>query len=151
MKNLDINFIKKNIVNNIIHGYIKKSTLDGFGLFATKDINKNEILCILDGQVILWSTYEQIKEAITKNITEPYSKYFFMEWNAIDKKTLLVRALRTKYSYINHSRDPNTKIAYNPMRIIAIKKIVKDEEITLDYRKEPLNEEYIKAHGNTYL
>ena len=70
-----------------------------------------------------------------------------MEWNAIEKDLLLVRPYRTKYSFINHNRTPNLIIKYNPLRIESFKNILKDEELTLDYRKEPLPDEYIQNKG----
>jgi len=74
-----------------------------------------------------------------------------MEWNALSVDILLVRALRTKYSYINHSRTPNVKILKESMTIISIVDILPNDEILLDYRDEPLNERYLNGHGKTYL
>jgi len=149
--NLDYHFVKENTINNILQGYIAPSKIDGFGLFAKVDIDKGDILCIFDGQIISWDKYHQIEEKLSLYIHKPYDQYIFMEWNALDEQTLLVRPFRTKYSYINHSRKPNVKIEKHPLRLIAIEDISKDIEVTLDYRKEPLNYEYIKNHGSTYL
>ncbi len=151
MNELDYHFVKKNTINNIRQGYIAPSEIDGLGLFAKINIDCQDILCFLDGQVMTWEKYHEIEDAMKEKIVPPYAHYIFMEWNALDKDTLLVRSLRTKYSYINHSRNPNTKILYHPLRVVAIKDIPKDEEITIDYRNEPLNYEYIKNHGSTYL
>jgi len=148
---LDYHFIKENTINNIRQGYIAPSKIDGFGLFAKINIDKGDILCIFDGQTMSWEKYHEIKKNFSSNIKTPYEQYIFMEWNALDEETLLVRPFRTKYSYINHARIPNVKIAKYPLRLIAIEDITKDAEITLDYRKEPLNYEYIKNHGSTYL
>ena len=151
MDRLDLTFINRNIIDNIKQAYISNSSIHGFGLFAKVDIDKNDILCVLDGQVISWDKYNSITNNLSMHIQEPYVQYFFMEWNALSEDTLLVRSLRTKYSYINHSRTPNTKLLYHPIRVVAIKDIPKDEEITIDYTKEPLNYEYIKNHGSSYL
>lgn len=151
MRNLDYKFIIDNTIDNIQQGYIDKSELHGFGLFSKIDIDENDILCVLDGQVISWDLYNKIRKNMASFITKPYEQYLFMEWNALNQENLLVRSLRTKYSYINHSRTPNTKIIYNPIQIVAIKEIAKDEEITIDYSKEPLNYEYVKNHGSSYL
>ena len=86
-----------------------------------------------------WNHYEKLRKII--NLGE-YQDYIFMEWNALDPKTLLVRAFRTKYSYINHSSVPNVEIKYSPIRIEVIKNIDEHEEIVIDYSKEPLSEEY---------
>lgn len=151
MKKLDYHFIKKNTINNIRQGYIAPSEIHGFGLFSNINIDKGDILCILDGQIMSWEKYNSIQKVVSPILTSPYEQYIFMEWNALDEDTLLVRSLRTKYSYINHSQTPNTEIFYHPLRIVAIEDIDKDQEILIDYRKEPLNYEYIKNHGSTYL
>ncbi|MCF7924661.1 MAG: SET domain-containing protein [Candidatus Izimaplasma sp.] len=134
------------IINNIQNTYIQASGIDGEGLFSNAIINKGEILCQLDGQKMSWDFFDRLKQLYDKN-----DDFLFGEWNALDKDTLLVRAIRTKYSYINHSRDPNLKLLYNPLRIISLNKIPKNTELTLDYRKEPLRKEYIERHGKYYL
>lgn len=151
MNNLDYDFVKKNTIDNIRQGIIKPSKIHGYGLFAKNDIDAGDILCFLDGQVVPWNKYVEIQDNISPAVEDPFSQYLFMEWNALDEETLLVRTLRTKYSYINHSRFPNTKIYKHPLRIIATENINTDNEILLDYRDEPLNPEYIKNHGSTYL
>ncbi|MCT7586689.1 SET domain-containing protein-lysine N-methyltransferase [Aliarcobacter butzleri] len=146
----DLDFIINNTIDNINFSYIKKSKIHGFGLFSRINIHENTILGNLDGQVISWEKYDDLERNISNDIIK-YKNYFFMEWNALNTKTLLVRSLRTKYSYINHSYTPNLKIEYNPIRIITLRKIKKDEELTLDYTKEPLKENYFNNHGKTYL
>ena len=148
---LDYDFLQKNIIDNIHQGYIAPSKIHGYGLFAKVDIDKSDILCILDGQIVSWSLYKKLAENLQDKIKAPYDEYFFMEWNALDEETLLVRSLRTKYSYINHSRTPNVKLIKYPLRIVATSDIKRGTEITLDYRCEPLNQDYIKNHGATYL
>lgn len=146
----DIDFVKSVVVDNILFSDIKPSLIHGFGLFATQSISKGSIIGLLDGQLMSWEHYEHIENKI-KNDMGMYENYIFMEWNAIDEDTLLVRPLRTKYSYINHSYKPNLEIKYNPMRIVAIEEIKKNDEFTLDYSKEPLRKEYRQGHGATYL
>lgn len=131
--------INERIVDNIKNTYIDISSIHGFGLFAKKPIQAGAILCELDGQKMDWSHYEKLRRTI--NLGE-YQDYIFMEWNALSPKTLLVRAFRTKYSYINHSKTPNVEIKYNPIRIEAVKDISEYDELTIDYSREPLNEEY---------
>lgn len=146
----DINFVQENVVENIGFAHILPSPIHGFGLFATENILPGQILGTLDGQVIDWDKYDEIVKALKSNVGN-LNNFIFMEWNALSTSTLLVRPFRTKYSYINHSYKPNLKIEYNPIRIVALKKIEKGEEYTLDYTKEPLREEYLNGHGKTYL
>lgn len=131
--------INERIIDNIRNTYIDISPIHGFGLFAKKPIQAGAILCELDGQKMDWDHYEKLRKTI--NLGE-YQDYIFMEWNALDTKTLLVRAFRTKYSYINHSKTPNVEVKYSPIRIEVIKNIDEHEEIVIDYSKESLSEEY---------
>ena len=124
-------------IDNINNTIILQSNIHGFGLFANKDIQKNTILGYLDGQIINW------------NLHKKYNLTF--EWNALDNNKLLVRPYRTKYSYINHSRNPNIKIIYDPIRIITIQNIRINEELLLDYRLENLPLEYLNNEGKKYL
>lgn len=140
------------IVDNIKNTEIAKSDLHGNGLFATADINADEVLTTLDGQYISWEQYKDINKQFDKDFNDEKLKdTIFMEWNAINKDLLLVRAFRTKYSFINHSRTPNAIILQNPLRVATLSNIKKGEEILLDYRKEDLSDEYINGHGKTYL
>ncbi len=148
---LDCQFLQQNIIDNIPQGYIAHSKIHGYGLFAKVDIYKGDILCILDGQIISWDMYQRLVANLKNKIQKPYEQYFFMEWNALDESTLLVRTLRTKYSYINHDRHPNVQLTKYPLKIVAICDIYKNTEITIDYRCEPLNPDYLRTHGATYL
>lgn len=146
MKHKGDNELLTNIIDNMKSTEIEQSSVHGMGLFASTIIKKGYCLGELDGQFISWSQYKVLKETYkTEN------NCVFIEWNAIEKELLLVRALRTKYSFINHSRTPNLVIKYNPIRIESLEDITVGEELFLDYRKEELNEEYLRNHGSTYL
>ncbi len=125
------------IIDNVKSSKIKKSFIHGYGLFASEFIQEGAILGYLDGQRIPWALHHKYE------MTD--------EWNAVTQETLLVRPYRTKYSFINHSRHPNLKLEKDPLRIVALLNISEDEELTLDYRMEPLPEEYLQTHGQTYL
>lgn len=133
MRNADIN----DVIDNLINTYIDTSQIHGLGLFAKIELKKGDILGLLDGQIVDW-------ELQTK-----YSLSY--EWNAISDNKLLVRPYRTKYSYINHSRQPNLLILYNPIRVVADEDIPKNTELSLDYRSESLNKEYLENQGKQYL
>ena len=126
------------VLNNIPKTIISKSTIHGHGLFSTEGFAAGEQICLLDGQKIPWSIYSK-------------TQGFSGEWNAIAGDVLVVRPFRTRYYYINHSREPNVQVIEAPLRILTLREIKHGEEILLDYRKEPLPEEYIKMHGSTYL
>lgn len=134
------------IVDNISNTTIKNSDIHGSGLFATDDIEKGSVLCLLDGQIVSWDSYKKVSS--TNHFCQ-FDDYLFMEWNALDYDVLMIRPFRTKYSFINHSRSPNTILNRYPLAVLTLRKIYTGEELTLDYRKEPLNKEYVAAA--TYL
>lgn len=144
----DLYFINKNVIDNIKFTYIAESKIHGFGLFADKNLDSGIILCFLDGQVINWDHYDEIARTINLG---KYQDYIFMEWNALDTNTLLVRAFRTKYSYINHSSEPNVEVKYNPIRIETIREIREGDEILIDYNKETLKQSYLDNQEKNFL
>lgn len=130
----------ENIINNIPGTTIGVSQVHGFGLFAGYEVSKGSLLAILDGQIIPWWLHEE------KELTE--------EWNALPGGRILVRPYRTKYYYVNHSREPNLIVEWGAdgeVSLVAFQRIMVGEEFLLDYRKEPLPETYLKGHGATYL
>lgn len=136
------------IDNNIKHSEIKISSIDGYGLFSTERIQKEEVICELSGQIMSLEFYKKCVEALRSKLNAEFHDYLFMEWNALPNNMLLVRQFRTKYSYINHSRTPNLEIRYKDgaLHLVTLEEILVDEEFTLDYRKESLNEEYLKKN-----
>jgi SET domain-containing protein len=129
------------VLQTISCAEILPSTIHGLGLFATRKVSAGECICILDGQVIDWQEYTEITK---KKPYGDFTSQLFLEWNALDQKTLLARPIRTYYSYINHSRSPNLNIIRYPLRVEAVRDIEKCTELTLDYRSEPLSTDYIK-------
>lgn len=88
----------------------------------------------------------------------PVSEYFEKdaellgdEWNAISKKDLLVRHLRTYYYFINHQFTPNGVVDLSGLRVLALVDIAPHVEITLDYSREPLPLKYLDMGGASYL
>lgn len=144
----DLEFVRNSVIDNILFTEISKSNIHGFGLFAKKDFKIGEIICILDGQTMDWDFYDELCRKID---LKEYQNYIFMEWNALSQDTLLVRAFRTKYSYINHSKTPNVAIKYNPIRIEVIQDIKNNEEILIDYSKEPLKQNYLQDQEKHFL
>jgi uncharacterized protein len=147
----ELSFVEKNVVDNIKNTSVGVSAIHGIGLFADSEILSGTSLGVLDGQKILWHQYNALRN-LTKQDLGIYSAYFFMEWNVLDSETLLVRPFRTKYSYINHSRTPNLQLTkVLPLTIVTLRDIKYGDELTLDYRFEPLPDHYLDSHGKTYL
>lgn len=137
------------VIDNVSPTYIDESSIHGFGLFAAELIQRGSVLGTLDGQIMSWDHYHAVRAALA--LPPEARDYLFLEWNALAPDTLLVRAFRTKYSYINHARQPNVELRSRPLEVVALRDIAEGEELLLDYRKEPLNEEYLTGHGSTYL
>lgn len=136
------------VYDNIKDTYIAKSSIHGYGLFADKAFAEHSFLCALDGQKIEWSFYLKLRESL--NVSES-----FIEWNALSEDILLLRLLRTKYSFINHSRAPNLILqvdkSSSTVSVYTLKNIKKDDELFLDYRNEPVNKQWIFEHGRYFL
>ena len=130
------------IIDNIPNTRIAESDIHGKGLFSMASIPTSAILAVLDGQLIPLSK----QHLVSTDICAAHC-----EWNAVSKDILLVRALRTKYSFINHSHNPNLRLEYNPLRIVVSRDLNTGDELTLDYNKEPLPEQYLKLHSNHFL
>ena len=130
------------IIDNIPNTIICESAIHGRGLFSAVSIPVGAILAVLDGQLI---------PLVKQHIIEADICASHCEWNAVSKDMLLVRAFRTKYSFINHCLNPNLKLEYNPLRIVVSSNLHGGDELTLDYNKEPLPEQYLKLHGRHFL
>lgn len=101
---------------------IKKSKIQGKGVFAAKDVKKGEI-------VIDWST---CSISLTQSEVDqlPSNKKKYVSYAKNGKYVLF----SSPGKYVNHSCDSNTK-AINECDV-AIRDIKKGEEITADYIAE---------------
>ena len=98
--------------------YISKSRIDGFGLFASKDIKNGETVAIIKGKLVHWV----VKDMKTAMYGE--------DWIGIKKNLWIDPAV--PFKYLNHSCHPNSAIK-GAVTVVALKHIKQGEEITLDY------------------
>ena len=110
---------------------VKESKIHEKGVFANKNFKKGEVVLKWDMSVIL--TKEELK-----NLSEKEKHYLYPFY---DKFLLQQSPAR----YVNHSCDPNTKVA-NGSSDVAIKDIKKGEEITGNYFDEILPEETMECN-----
>lgn len=101
-------------MNNVI---VKQSKIEGNGLFATRDIKKDEIIGIVKGPVV-------------PDNNDSYKKYSFNHLHAIGNGKAILNQEITKN--INHSCEPNCGMK-SIIQVVAMRDIKKDEEITVDY------------------
>ena len=109
--------------------HVKKSAVSGYGLFASKDINKGDLVIDYrmfpkDWKKILYTdlTPEQIRR-----------NWYVM----LNDEECITSDKWSKFSYINHSREPNCDWILSIHKIIANRDIKQDEELFIDYRLEP--------------
>jgi hypothetical protein len=115
--------------DNAPNTYVKKSTTEGFGLFASKDFVKGDL--IIDYNLFPENCYEMkyvdlSEDRIRKN-------WYVM----IDNDNCITSDKISKFSYINHSRNSNCFWDVDKGMIFADRDIQKDEELFIDYRLEP--------------
>jgi len=107
---------------------VRKSDIEGKGVFAARDFKKGEIVLDWSDSPILTSEQAEVPEG---------KKYIYY---GKDKRILVKPPAR----FVNHSCDPNTFI--RDFFGIAKRDIKKGEEITEDYSKE--NNPYLKIKCN---
>lgn len=98
--------------------YFGKSKIEGYGIFARKNIKKGEIVFIMKGRMYKFDSMTK-KEAMARPDIVGIKKNIW-----IDPSLLNV--------FINHSCDPNTGVK-GTVTYVALREIKKDEEITFDY------------------
>jgi SET domain-containing protein len=97
---------------------IKKSRIHGKGIFASKKINRGEIVFILKGRIVHWKVKDQKTSLYGPN------------WIGITKEKWL--DVKSPGVYLNHSCNPNCGIK-GKIQVVALKNIDEGEEITIDY------------------
>lgn len=109
--------------------YVDKSVVaDGYGVFAKVKIKRNMVIEICPAVLMPIKEFEFIKH--TKLF------YYFFEYSR--KEIMLVLGYGSLY---NHSFEPSARYYYDykkrTFRVIAIKNIEQDEEITFNYNYFP--------------
>lgn len=117
---------------------VKKSPIQGKGLFAIEDIAENEFICIMKGKKRSMANFE--RDFLDGNIRAGADPLQI----GVDQYI----SLENPYNLINHSCDPNSAIV-RVNELIAVKSIVKGEEISYDYSSvEWTPQEYPPYYGN---
>lgn len=109
--------------------YVKESSIEGWGLFASKDFKKGEL--IIDYNLFPENWYQMKYIDLTE---EQIRKNWYV---MIDNELCITSDKYSKFSYINHSRTPNCFWDIDKRIITANRDIQKGEELFIDYRLEP--------------
>jgi SET domain-containing protein len=114
--------------DNAPNTYIKKSSICGLGLFASKNFNTGEVIVNYNNFI---NNFYKIKWTHLK--PEQYNKNWLLP---IDENFCLTNDKSCKFHFLNHSRTPNCKWLIKELLVIANNAIQKDEELFIDYRLE---------------
>lgn len=109
--------------------YVKESSIEGFGLYASKDFVKGEL--IIDYNLFSENWYNMKYSDLSE---EQVRKNWYV---MTDKENCITSDKYSKFSYINHSRKPNCFWDITKKIIVADKDIKENEELFIDYRLEP--------------
>ena len=100
---------------------VKISDIAGHGVFATRDIKEQEIICIISGEEV---SYIDLKHLVASG-----------SWAAGDSLQVaedLFSLIVDPYRFLNHSCDPNAFII-GRYQLVAKRGIKSGDEITFDY------------------
>lgn len=110
----------KSIISDKVE--IRESSINKKGMFAKTNINKGEIVYIKGGHIL---SKKDVFSSTIINSYLPISDEFFLGAKTKDEEE------RIKL-YNNHSCDPNCGM-HGEITFIAIRDILKGEELTIDY------------------
>lgn len=108
---------------------VKKSKIQGKGVFAARDFKRNESILHVDGKVIKTRDPSSLPKDM-QDYCYPFDKKGNVHYYVLPKPP---------WRYINHSCDPNAGIKNN-RDIVAMKKIKKGEEIVFDCAMNNIDE-----------
>lgn len=130
-----------NLVDNAPKCQPGKSTVDGYGLIAAEPIAAREIIIdFSDPQIYRETTFDALESWRLEG-----GKY-----TGISEQRCIVSDQMTKYSLLNHSRNPNAITHFKERQVVALRNIQPGEEVTVDYRRESVSPQ-AKAHIQHFL
>jgi hypothetical protein len=113
------------------------SAFSNRGLFTTIARSRGDVLCRLDGVVIVHGNDFDLLDKT--------------EWNALDDDRILLRRTPTSYYLINHSPAPNLTIDTRTHELRSAHDIPKDTELLLDYLENGFPQAYLTSDRCAYL
>jgi len=108
--------------------FLKGNAISGYGIYANKNIPKDEIIFQNEGKQHRLITKKFVEENWNEDKINVFRKY---AWPISNEVYVLWDEDPTGWAPQNHSCDPNTQ--YNGLNVIALRNIKKGEELTLDY------------------
>ncbi len=119
-----------------VHGYVfeqtevRHSSIDKMGLFAKLDIPRNTVVAAWGGRILTKKEIDRLPPRFRTNYALPiYPGFYIAETNRGDLDSS---------DFINHSCDPNCKIA-NLLVMLTKRRVKSGEELTSDFDCGPNN------------
>jgi len=119
---------------------IKKSRIEGYGLFTVKSIRKEEIVAIKGGHILDKKTLWRVEDKIEASYIQIDDNFYI---GAIKKSEI-----RNNKMFINHSCEPNLGIR-GQVTFVAMRGIKAGEELTYDWAMEENDPEKTKCNCGT--
>jgi len=107
---------------------IRGNSIAGYGIYATMDIAAGEAIFNGEGRSQRMITRRHVEETWKENEKETFRRYAYPISTEV---FLLWDENPYEWAPQNHSCDPNS--AYDGLDVLALRPIVKGEELTLDY------------------
>ena len=107
---------------------IKGNAIAGYGIYATRDIQSNELIFNGEGLAQRLVTRRHVEKNWTETEKEIFRRYAYPVSNEV---FLLWDNDPAAWAPQNHSCQPNT--AYDGLNVIAIQPVSRGQELTLDY------------------
>jgi hypothetical protein len=109
------------------HLSVERSSIEGHGLFATRDLSAGTIVVQLAGRLV---TSDELTALIAESDADPDAPY--VDTFTVYEDAHLVLPPGTVAHYGNHSCDPNLWLA-GPYGIATRRDVAAGEELTIDY------------------
>jgi hypothetical protein len=131
----DNTLVKKEIIELLENTYcrLKASKISGVGVVAIKDIPINTELFKGQGNQNWYTFHIEELNSLDKKVIQMIDDFFVIEKDqTVRIPEGALNGMDMSY-YLNHSKNPNSKTIDGGFTFISLRKINKDEEITVSY------------------
>ncbi|HEX6915544.1 MAG TPA: SET domain-containing protein-lysine N-methyltransferase [Chitinophagaceae bacterium] len=109
---------------------VRGNSIAGYGVYATRDIHAGEVIFEGEGRAQRIITRRYVEECWSPAELDAFTRYAYPIGNEV---YILWDNDPSEWAPQNHCCDPNT--CYSGLNVVALRKINKSEELTLDYGK----------------
>ncbi len=113
----------------MIQLYPKSSPIHGLGLFTQTRIRAGTTIFPVKGKLVR-----------TDDLPDDFIRKGFMQGITPGLALISENGSRSLFSYMNHSCECNCAVDLKNLNVLALRDIEPDEELTLDYGREPYDD-----------